>query len=138
MGIKDSTGDWAGTRALLARFPKLAVFPGNEQLLLEALRHGGAGTITASANVNAGAIRRLYDSWQDDPNKAQADQAALSAYRGAFEQFPTVSALKCWLARVTGKSQWQRVRPPLEPLSAEQARRLTASVEAITAPAVAA
>src|SRR5436190_9196211 len=52
VGLKDSSGDWNNTAALLERFPGFAVFPGSDVFLLAALRKGGAGFITASGNVH--------------------------------------------------------------------------------------
>jgi dihydrodipicolinate synthase/N-acetylneuraminate lyase len=39
-------------------------FPGSESFLLAAMRNGGAGCISATANVNPAAIDRLYREWQ--------------------------------------------------------------------------
>src|SRR6201997_5738867 len=60
VGLKDSSGDWSNTAALLATFPGFAVFPGSEVFLLDALRKGAPGCITASGNVNVPGIRKLY------------------------------------------------------------------------------
>ena len=43
VGLKDSSGDWNNTAALLDRYPGFAIFPGSEVFLLDALRKGGAG-----------------------------------------------------------------------------------------------
>ena len=62
-GVKDSSGDWSNTRMMLDRFPHLAIFPGSEVFLLDGLRAGGAGCITATSNVKRGRgprdLRRL-------------------------------------------------------------------------------
>lgn len=65
-GIKDSSGDWQNTLALLEKFQPegFDVFAGSETFLLDTLRYKGAGCITATGNVNAVAINRLYDTWQ--------------------------------------------------------------------------
>jgi 4-hydroxy-tetrahydrodipicolinate synthase len=55
VGIKDSSGDWDNTSAVLREYPSLATFCGSEVFLLETMRHGGAGSITATANINAAA-----------------------------------------------------------------------------------
>ena len=57
-GIKDSSGDWDNTRAMLERFQPRGfdVFSGSETFLLATLRAGGAGCISATANVNPAAI----------------------------------------------------------------------------------
>src|SRR5207237_10847695 len=64
VGLKDSSGDWSNTAALLDRFPGFAVFPGSEIFLLDALRKGGAGCITASGKVNVPGIRKVYENWR--------------------------------------------------------------------------
>ena len=40
VGLKDSSGDWSNTAALLDRFPGFAVFPGSEVFLLDGLAQG--------------------------------------------------------------------------------------------------
>jgi 4-hydroxy-tetrahydrodipicolinate synthase len=57
-GIKDSSGNFDNTRAMLERFAPqgFAVFSGSETFLLATLRGGGAGCISATANVNPAAI----------------------------------------------------------------------------------
>ncbi|MGH7128763.1 MAG: dihydrodipicolinate synthase family protein, partial [Planctomycetaceae bacterium] len=60
-GIKDSSGDWNHTRAFLERgWDDFRVFSGSETFLLQNLRAGGAGCISATANVNPAAIVELY------------------------------------------------------------------------------
>ena len=63
-GVKDSSGDWSNTRMMLERFPDLAIFPGSEVFLLDGLRAGGAGCITATSNVNAAGARAIFDAWE--------------------------------------------------------------------------
>ena len=55
-GVKDSSGDWDNTRAMLERFQPQGfdVFAGSETFLLATLRGGGAGCISATANVYPG------------------------------------------------------------------------------------
>ena len=58
-GVKDSSGDWNNTKAMLDAFAAggFDVFAGSETFLLANMRHGGAGCISATANVNPGAHR---------------------------------------------------------------------------------
>ncbi len=70
-GIKDSTGDWDHSKMLIERFPDLAVFPGAENLVAAGLKVGGAGCISAGCNVNARAIRQLYDEALADKDIAR-------------------------------------------------------------------
>jgi 4-hydroxy-tetrahydrodipicolinate synthase len=129
-GIKDSGGDWSNTQALLERFaPRgFAVFAGSESFLLATLRSGGAGCITASANVNPGPIARLHRTWRDAD--ADAQQAALDAVRGAIQRFPMIAALKATIAHWSRDDAWATVRPPLVRLTAEQRAALIATLPA--------
>ncbi|HEX7718309.1 MAG TPA: dihydrodipicolinate synthase family protein, partial [Woeseiaceae bacterium] len=58
-GIKDSSGDWDNTSALLNEdWDDFRVFAGSETFLLRTMRAGGAGCISATANINPAAIDR--------------------------------------------------------------------------------
>ena len=61
-GVKDSSGDWNNTKAMLDRFAPggFDVFAGSETFLLANLRNGGKGCISATANANPAAIHGLY------------------------------------------------------------------------------
>src|SRR5262245_16978174 len=67
-GMKDSSGDWNNTKSFLDAFAggnrqsgaDFDVFVGSESFLLANMRNGGAGTISATANVNPAAIDALY------------------------------------------------------------------------------
>ncbi|HET9224086.1 MAG TPA: dihydrodipicolinate synthase family protein, partial [Roseiflexaceae bacterium] len=123
-GIKDSSGDWNNTLAMLQRFqsPEFDVFAGSEAFLLATLRGGGAGCITAAANVNPGPIARLARSWQQPD--ADAQQAALNAIRAVFQQFPMIPALKAAIAHYSNDPAWATVRPPLVELDDAQRNAL--------------
>ncbi|MDX1594201.1 MAG: dihydrodipicolinate synthase family protein [Gammaproteobacteria bacterium] len=110
-GLKDSSGDWEHTSRLLEDHPELDVFPGSETFLLDGLRHGGAGCITATGNVNPRGIRAVLD--RRDEEDADALQASATAIRRAIEAYPMIPAVKALLARIHGTPGWQRVRPPL-------------------------
>ncbi len=126
-GIKDSSGDLENTRALLALSGSgLDVFVGSERFLLATLRGGGAGCITATGNVNPAAIARLHREWRSP--EAEAQQAGLDALRGAVERFPVIAALKETVAHCAADPAWRTVRPPLSPLSREQAADLLSAL----------
>src|SRR3546814_211220 len=78
-GIKDSSGDWNNTKAMIERFPGWGVFSGNELVLVDTLKAGGVGCISATCNINAPAIVELYRRWQE-PDAAER-QAACNALR---------------------------------------------------------
>ncbi len=131
VGIKDSSGDWKNTKMLLEMFPNLAVFPGTEMLLLDALRLGGAGTITATANIIAAAIRRVFDLWLAQDEKADQAQKTISAFRSALNDHPLISALKLYLSEKQQDKDWLNVRPPLENLSDAQSDKLMQKLDSL-------
>ena len=129
-GIKDSSGDANSVQALLERFvPRgFAVYPGSESLLLTAMRGGGAGCISAQANVNPTAILALYRGWQKPD--AETQQVALNAVRAAFQKFPAIAALKATIAHYAHDDAWATVRPPPVSLSPHERAALLASLPA--------
>ncbi len=128
-GVKDSSGDWTNTRAMLDRFAAQGfdVFAGSETFLLANLRRGGKGCISATANVNPAAIHALYANWQGDD--ADARQGALDAVRATFAKYPMIAALKQAVAHWSADPDWARVRPPLVELGEGQAASLIADLE---------
>jgi len=130
-GIKDSSGDWKNTEAMLKQFQPegFDVFAGSEVFLLSTLRGGGAGCITATGNVNPSPMVALYKSWQG----AQADeqQAKLDIARAAFQKYSMIPAMKAAIAKYGKKDSWKTVRPPLMGLTPEQEKALLDSLEAI-------
>lgn len=127
-GIKDSSGDWNHTARLLAEYPQLAIFPGSEAFLLDGLRHGGAGCITATGNVNPAGIRAVYANWESP--EADALQARAGAVRAAIQAHPVIPAVKALLARIHGEPGWRRVRPPLVALDTAAEAQLLEAVSA--------
>ena len=123
-GIKDSSGDWSNTEAILRSFRSDAfdVFCGSEVFLLQTLRGGGAGCITATGNVNPAAIVDLYATWKQPG--AEAKQAELTATRRAFEIMPVIASMKAAIAWKRNDEQWCNVRPPLMNAPADKAARL--------------
>jgi len=128
-GAKDSSGDWNNTKAYLDNFAKAGfdVFPGSETFLLQGLRHGGVGCISATANVNPGAIARLYATWK--AADADAQQARLDTIRGIFAKYPMIPALKGAIAHYGGDASWATVRPPLVELTPAQKASLAADLD---------
>jgi 4-hydroxy-tetrahydrodipicolinate synthase len=129
VGIKDSSGDWNNTKSLLDAFPGFEVFPGSETYLLDALRSGGAGCISATANVNPAGIGELARNWKSA--SADALQRRIAAVRAAVQKFPMIAANKVILAELRDAPEWNVVRPPLRVLAAEQKKQLFAELEAL-------
>lgn len=128
-GIKDSSGDWNNTRAMLERFPGWGIFCGNELNLAEAIKLGGAGCISATCNVNTGAIVNLLRNARSDD--ADALQESVNRTRLTIEKYPMIPALKALVARGTQNPEWERVRPPLIELTDEEKHGLFADLDGL-------
>ncbi len=129
VGLKDSSGDWNNTAALLERFPGFSIFPGSEVFLLDGLRKGGAGCITATGNVNVPGIRKVYENWQTP--QADALQAEITLARKTIQAYPMVPALKRIVAHFHHDPAWAAVRPPMVPLTEAQSAALLADLAKI-------
>jgi 4-hydroxy-tetrahydrodipicolinate synthase len=128
-GTKDSSADRERIATLCGAFPGFSVLAGTETLLLETLRSGGEGCISATVNVTSRLARRVYDahaSGRDD--EAEALQRHLSQLRGSIEAYPVIPALKVLMADLIEDGAWRNLRPPLSGLHEEQARGLLSDV----------
>jgi 4-hydroxy-tetrahydrodipicolinate synthase len=130
-GVKDSSGDWENTAGMLREFQPAGfeVYAGSETFLLRTLQGGGTGCITATGNVNAGAIARLAADWQTP--EAEAQQRRLDITRAIFQGFPMIAAMKAAIAWQSGDDVWATLRAPLVELNADQRRALEASLTEI-------
>jgi len=130
VGLKDSSGDWSNTQAVLdaTRGADFRVLPGSEAFLLRGLRAGAAGCITAGANVNPGPIQAVFERWQTP--EADALQAGIDKVRGVISNYPLMAALKEILAEGRKDPEWRTLRPPLVELTREQAKALLEALDA--------
>ena len=127
VGIKDSSGDWQNTASMLEReWDDFRVFVGSESFLLQNMRAGGCGCISATANVNPAAIAALYKAWRDDD--ADVAQQELDDIRSVVQSFPMIPALKATIGHHMAANGWRRVRPPLVPLTDDQCETLQQSL----------
>jgi len=119
VGVKDSSGDWDNTNAMLERrWDDFRVFAGAETFLLQNMRGGGSGCISATANINPAAIDHLYQEWQSA--EAEGLQQELDEIRDTAMAFPMIPALKATVAHFANDAQWRTVRPPLVALADDQ------------------
>jgi 4-hydroxy-tetrahydrodipicolinate synthase len=86
------------------------------------MRGGGAGCISATANINPAAIDHLFQKWQSA--EAERLQQHLDEIRAAAMAFPMIPALKATVAHFAHDAQWRTVRPPLVALADEQCSAL--------------
>ena len=127
VGLKDSSGDWSYTEALLEAFPGFGTLSGSEVFLLANLRGGGSGCITATGNVNARRIANLCTNWQSV--EADALQAELTAIRQCIQTQPMVPMMKHIIGSARGDDGWSAVRPPFTPLAKEDAAGVLRDLE---------
>lgn len=124
VGIKDSSGEWDNTRALLG-IDGLIVYPGSELPLVEALELGAPGCISATANLNGAAIARLIAAYfQGDAARVRELQRDVKRFRLRLQDYAPIPAQKRLLALTTGDERWANVRPPLIEMPEEQGREL--------------
>lgn len=114
-GLKDSSGDWDNTAAVIEAFPGIETFSASETLIPANAAAGGAGCISATANVNAAGIARLIRAL-GTAEEAEA-LAAAKEIRDRFSALPLIPAIKAAVARRLGDPAFGIVRPPLSPLA---------------------
>jgi 4-hydroxy-tetrahydrodipicolinate synthase len=131
VGIKDSAGDWNNTQALLKAFaPDFAVFTGKDAFLLKTLLGGGAGCITACANINPHGLHALYQA----AHNARADElqtqvtklVTLLDGRAYF-----VATYKGIIAHYAADPGWLAVRPPILELTPQQSHGVIRDLAAL-------
>ena len=143
-GVKDSSGDWNNTKTFLDAFVDsdrsaragFDVFVGSETFLLANMRNGGAGVISATANVNPAAIHEVYTSAStvSADMDLESQQTRLNIVREVFSsgKFPSmIAALKHAISIYTNDREWGRVRPPLVELTTKQSELLAEQLKAI-------
>ena len=127
VAYKDSAGDWNNTAAVIAAAPDVAVFPSSEAQLTKGLASGAAGCISATVNLNAAAIRRLYDATLAGEDVAEAD-AAIKAFRKIIQDAGVIPAMKAVLAVRSGDRRWLNLRAPHENVRLENGQALLAAL----------
>ena len=123
-GMKDSSGSIDHVIEMINTFPGFAVFPGAERHLLDGMRAGAVGCISASANVNARGIAGLVRHWREPDAERRQEEA--NAIRNAVEDRGLIPSVKVVLGARYRDENWRRVRPPLMPLGLDAARELLA------------
>jgi len=129
-GIKDSSGDFANTRAYVDQFARdgFEVYCGDDGHLHQLLQIGGAGSISAASNVTSAVNAQVYAGW--DQAAGAAAQEVLSALRKAVTSAALIPGLKALVARHAGDDAWLNIRPPHLPLSDEAVAKLFAAFDA--------
>jgi 4-hydroxy-tetrahydrodipicolinate synthase len=131
-GIKDSSGEWKNMLGIVQNIPDFMVYTGTETLLLDILKKGGAGCITATANLIAPECQRVYQAWKNNKQKvAEQAQMNLTDLRKTLENYPLVSELKSLFASKTNAEEWENMLPPFAPLLDDQVGELKEQIRAL-------
>ena len=129
-GIKDSSGNWDNMESVAQNVSDFKVYSGTETYLLETLLNGGAGCITATANLIATECQQVFQDWKNDQlEDAMQKQKQLTSLRKAFECYPFVSELKSIFADHKDLNEWRHVMPPFGLLMEDQLNVLKEKVE---------
>jgi 4-hydroxy-tetrahydrodipicolinate synthase len=129
-GIKDSSGNYENGLAYVKNFARdgFEVYAGDDTLLYPLLQQGGAGCITAAANVNCALAAQVYAGWNTPA--AERLHTTLAATRKAVVSVPLIPGLKALVARNTGDARWHAIRPPHLKLTDVQQAALFATFDA--------
>ena len=130
-GIKDSSGSVEYLREALRVLPEKTVMVGQEHLLLECLRSGGAGTVSGAANAYpelAVAVVRAFRQGGD----AESAQDRLTAMNAILRSYPLPGAGKA-VARARGLPAG-RMRLPLLDLGEAETREMMSRFGAMGLP----
>jgi len=131
-GIKDSSGEWKNMLGIVQNIPDFMVYTGTETLLLDILKKGGAGCITATANLIAPECQRVYQAWKNNKQKvAEQAQMNLTDLRKTLENYPFVSELKSLFAAHTNAEEWENMLPPFAPILDKQVEELTEQIKGL-------
>ncbi|MDW8321788.1 MAG: dihydrodipicolinate synthase family protein [Armatimonadota bacterium] len=128
IGLKDSSGCWETVLSFLLRFPRLQIFVGAENLLVDALASGAAGCISGLANALPELIVGIDAASRRREEVTQLGER-LEAVMNAVDAVPFIPAIKqicVWrgLPRMA-------VRPPLRELTAQQADMLRRALQSL-------
>ena len=129
VGMKDSGGDLENMRNVCESIPGFKMYAGTEKFLLDTLRLGGPGCITATGNATVKHAAEVYANWQT--SEADALQENLNTLRRAFEVTSFVSGLKYLFSKWRNDPDWLNVRPPNAIPDRDSQQLLESNLEAI-------
>ena len=100
VGIKDSSGNWENTKSLLG-IDDLVVYPGAELPVIEAIKLGAPGCISATANLNGGDISKVINFCHDNEwEKAEDLHKKVTKVRLLFQDYAPIPAQKLSLIHI--------------------------------------
>ena len=103
-GVKDSSGDINQTNEYL-KSNKIMTTVGDERLIANTLKLGGAGSICGLSNIYPNEISKIIKSKKNNPHIINVVNKIL--------KYPVVPAIKTLIYLKTKNKIWLNVRPPL-------------------------
>ena len=130
-GIKDSSGNWENMSGVAQNVGDFMVYSGTETFLLEILLTGGAGCITATANLIAPECQQVFQAWKNEQlEDAKQKQKKLTSLRKVFESYPFVSGLKSiFVDQKKDSIEWGQMMPPFQGLMKDQLHELKEKIK---------
>ncbi len=116
IGVKDSSYNLYKN----LKIENFSVLPGSELKLLEGLKIGCTGIITATCNVTAKLARTVYDDFYGD--KSESHNEKLCNVRKVFDQFNLISGLHTFLAKEN--KIYENILPPLSLLNEKDKKKI--------------
>jgi len=117
VGMKDSTGNlWDNFKA-----ENFSMFVGSEKKLLEGLKAGASGCISATTNFSGSLARKVYDDFKNKGSSSENEK--LQAVRTAFDETGNLITALHTLKSLENKA-YANLLPPLELLSENKKEEL--------------
>ncbi len=116
IGVKDSSYNLYQN----LKIENFSILPGSELKLLESLKIGCTGIITATCNVTAKLARNVYDDFCK--NKTQTYNEKLCNVRKVFDQFNLISGLHTFLAKKN--KIYENILPPISLLDEKNKKKM--------------
>jgi len=116
VGVKDSSYNLYKN----LKIENFSILPGSELKLLESLKIGCTGIITATCNVTAKLARNVYDDFCE--NKTQTYNEKLCNVRKVFDQFNLISGLHTFLAKKN--KIYENILPPISLLDEKDKKKM--------------
>ena len=129
-GLKDSSGDYAGSLAFVDAADDFDVFPSNEGVLVDGMAKGCGGVISATTQTSTFLSRRTLDASGDEQARLQG---LLNDVRQVIAKYPLMAAVKQIEVWKSGDESWSRLFPPLVKLTQEQQTTLRSELDALPA-----
>ncbi len=123
-GVKDSSGSYANTEALLKAHGELAILVGDERQLAKAVRNGAQGSICGVANIVPHLLRPMVYEGADSP--------VVNALVDEICSHPVLAAVKALVGHLHGDAGYGAMRAPLEALDETRRQQLFAAYDRIT------